>query len=318
MTDTELHTIFGAGPVGLAVMDVLVQQGRRVRLVSRSGQRRIDIPPEVEIVAGDAMNPADTRRFCAGAVRVYNCTNAPDYHKWPEQFPQLQRGVLAGAAATGAKLVVIENLYMYGTTHGQPIHENLPHNAKGARGQTRMRMARELMDAHQGGQVSVVVGRASDFFGPRVVQSAMGQQAFVAALNGKRAQVLLHADYPHTYSYIPDIGRALVTLGDSASAYGQVWHIPSAETLTPRAFLQIVYEEARHPLRIQVVPRLMVKALSYFVPPMRGIEELDYEFVEPFVVDASKFVTTFGNLSTSLREAIQTTLAWYKTHKEQH
>jgi nucleoside-diphosphate-sugar epimerase len=314
MTNETLHVIFGAGPVGLAVMDALVQQGRRVRLVNRSGRRGSDIPPQVEVVAGDATNPEDTRRLCEGAALVYNCTNAPDYHKWPEQFPPLQRGVLEGASSAGAKLVVIENLYMYGSTDGLPIHEGLPYNAKGARGRTRVGMARELMEAHHSGKVKVVVGRASDFFGPRVTQSAMGEQAFRAAIAGKKAQVMVNDSHPHTYSYMPDIGWALVMLGDHEAAYGQAWHIPSAETLTPREFLKLVYEAAGNPMQIQIVPEWMVKALSLFIPPLRGVEELNYEFKEPFVVDYSKFVKAFGNPSTPLREAVRTTVEWYRAN----
>lgn len=313
MTGDGFHIIVGAGAIGRSVMDTLVQQGRRVRVVTRSGQRG-DIPAAVEVVAGDAANLEDTRRFCAGAARVYNCTNAP-YHKWREQFPPLQRGVLEGAAAAGAKLVVIENLYMYGSTNGQPIREDLPYNATGARGSTRALMARELIEAHKNGKVQVTIGRASDYFGPGAPQATIGKQAFVAALRGKTAQVVIHADQPHTYTYVPDIGRALVMLGDTDAAYGQAWHLPSPQTVTTREFLSMIYEEAGQSLRVRVMPPLLVKAFSYIIPPIRGIDELFYEFMEPFVLDSSKFISAFGDTSTPLQEAIQTTLAWFKARE---
>lgn len=110
---SELHVAFGTGPVGLAVVSGLLARGKHVRVASRSGARR-GLPETIEVLRGDATNPEDTRRVCAGASHVYNCTNAPDYHRWPEQFPPLQRGVLAGKATAGAKLIVMENLYMYG------------------------------------------------------------------------------------------------------------------------------------------------------------------------------------------------------------
>jgi uncharacterized protein YbjT (DUF2867 family) len=109
----ELHVVFGSGPVGLAVVDTLLTQGKQVRVASRSGSRR-GLLESVEVMRGDATNSEDTRRVCAGASHVYSCVNAPDYHRWPEQCPPLQRGVLAGAATAGAKLIVMENLYMYG------------------------------------------------------------------------------------------------------------------------------------------------------------------------------------------------------------
>ena len=122
----ELHVIFGTGPVGLAVMDALVAQDKQVRLVNRSG--RADVPAGIEIVAGDASDPDSTREICRGASVVYNCTNPP-YDKWPELFPALQKGVLEGAAAAEAKLIVMENVYMYGPTGGRPMTEDLPYAA---------------------------------------------------------------------------------------------------------------------------------------------------------------------------------------------
>ena len=89
----ELHVIFGAGPVGMAVMEELVLQGRRVRLVNRSG--RAVVPEGVELAAGDATDPATTRMLCQGAAVVYNCTNPP-YTHWPEMFPPLQAGPRPG------------------------------------------------------------------------------------------------------------------------------------------------------------------------------------------------------------------------------
>ena len=39
-----------------------------------------------------------------------------------------------------------------------------------------------------------------------------------------------------------------------------------------------------------------------------------YEFEKPFVVDSSKFTKAFGVEGTPLREAIKTTVAWYKAN----
>ena len=99
MTDNDdLHVVYGTGAVGMAVMDALVQNGRRVRMVNRSG--RASVPEGVEIVGGDAADPTFTREASAGASVVYFALNPP-YDKWPELFPPLQAGVLEGAASAG-------------------------------------------------------------------------------------------------------------------------------------------------------------------------------------------------------------------------
>ena len=148
---TELHVIFGAGPLGVSVVEALLKRGKQVRLVSRSG--KVNAAPEgAEVVKGDATSVENCIKICKDATHVYNCLNARDYHKWPEQFPPLQAGVLAGAAAAGAKLVVLENLYMYGPHGGVPLTETMPLRATGPRGATRKRMTEVLFKAHREGQ----------------------------------------------------------------------------------------------------------------------------------------------------------------------
>src|SRR5215212_4635665 len=210
MTDNDdLHVVYGTGAVGMAVMDTLVQNGRRVRMVNRSG--RASVPEAVEVIGGDASDPTFTRGASEGASVVYFALNPP-YDKWPELFPGLQAGVLEGAASTGAKLVAVENLYMYGPTGGRPLTEDLPYAANTRKGAVRAGMSRELMESDASGKVRVAIGRASDFFGPRVLASAAGEQVFGRAVEGKSAQVADDPDQPHTYTYAPDIGKGLVVL----------------------------------------------------------------------------------------------------------
>jgi nucleoside-diphosphate-sugar epimerase len=309
MTDNELHVVFGTGPVGLAVMDELVSKGKRVRMVNRSG--RADVAEGVEIVGGDAADPTFAREVSVGASVVYFALNPP-YDKWPELFPPLQAGVLEGVSSAGAKLVAVENLYMYGTTGGRPITEDLPYAPNTRKGTVRARMSEELIEAHKSGKVRVAVGRASDFFGPRVLTSAAGEQVFGRAVAGKSAQVAGDPDQPHTYTYAPDIGRGLVVLGEREEALGRAWHLPSSETVTTRRFVETIFEEVGKPARVQVAPKILLRAMGLFNPPLRETIEMLYEFEEPFVVDNSAFERTFGMHATSLRDAIRETVRWYR------
>ena len=303
--DKELHVVFGAGPVGLATVDELVKRGRSVRLVNRSG--KAEAPAGVEVVRGDATDPAFTREASAGASVVYNALNPP-YHRWPELFPPLQAGVIEGAAAAGAKLVAMENLYMYGPTGGRPMTEDLPYAAETRKGTVRARMSEELFAAHGRGNVRATAGRASDFFGPGVVDSAAGETIFGRAVAGKGAQVAGDPDLPHTYTYMPDIGKGLVILGEREEALGRAWHLPSPETVTTRRFIEMVFEEVGGTAKLQRAPRALLRILGLFNPAMREMVEMLYEFEEPFVVDHSAFARVFGDHATPLREAIRETV----------
>lgn len=101
-----LHVLYGSGAIGMAVMETLVARGERVRMVNRSG--RADVPDGVEVVAGDASDPAVARSAARDATVVYQLLNPP-YDRWPQEFPGLQDGVVAAAEATGARLVVMDN-----------------------------------------------------------------------------------------------------------------------------------------------------------------------------------------------------------------
>lgn len=305
---SELHVVFGAGPVGLAVADELSRRGKRVRLVNRSG--RAAAPEGVEIVGGDATDKVFAREASAGAAVVYFALNPP-YHKWPELFPPMQESVMEGAARAGAKLVVMENVYMYGPTGGKPLTEDLPHAANTRKGEVRARMSRDLFAAHEAGKVWVTSGRASDFFGPRVTDSAAGETIFGRAVAGKPAQVAGDPDLAHTYTYAPDIGKGLAVLGEREEALGWAWHLPSPETVSTRRFVEMVFEEAGGTFKMQRAPKILFRAMGLFNPAMREMVEMLYEFEEPFVLDHSAFARTFGGEATPLDEAIRETVRWY-------
>lgn len=307
--ERELHVVFGAGPVGLAVTDELLRRGRRVRVVNRSGGA--SVPEGVEVVGGDAADHDFTRQVSTGAKVVYNALNPP-YHRWPELFPGLQAGVLEGAAAAGARLVAMENLYMYGPTGGRALTEDLPYSSSTRKGEVRARMSRELFAAHEAGRVRATAGRASDFFGPRVLQSAAGEQVFGRAVAGKSVRIAGDPDQLHTYTYVPDIGRCLVILGEREEALGRAWHLPSPRTVTTREFVGRIFAEAGIEAGIQRAPRMLLRAAGIFSPALRETIEMLYEFEEPFVVDHSRFTSTFGEHATPLDESIQSTLDWYR------
>lgn len=220
-------------------------------------------------------------------------------------------GIIEGAAAAGARLVSAENLYMYGPVSG-PLTEELPYAATGPKGRTRAQMATTLLDAHRSGKVRATIGRASDFFGPYVLESAVGERVLGSALTGKAADVMGNPDVLHTYTFIEDFARGLVTLGERDEALGKAWHIPSAETLTTRQFVELVYREAGTTPKLRVASRFLIGAMGLFNPMVRELKEMFYEFDAPFVVDHSRYERAFGSRTTPHEEAIRKTLEWYR------
>jgi nucleoside-diphosphate-sugar epimerase len=176
-------------------------------------------------------------------------------------------------------------------------------------------MARELLAAHQAGQVQVAIGRASDYFGPRGgPQSNLGDRVFPAALTGKTATTLGNLDQPHTYTYIPDIGEGLAVLGEHPDAPGQVWHLPNdPDTRSTRQLVDTVYQHAGQPrTKVRAIPPLMLRGLGLVNPTVRELVEMQYQFEEPFIVDSTKIATKLGVHATPIDEALADTLTSYR------
>ncbi len=310
MADTAgVHIVFGAsGGAGNALVRELASRGNRVRAVSHSG--RGSFPEEVEVVRGDALDPAGVRELTEGAEVVYHCVNVP-YAEWPEKLPRIMDNVIAGAAAQEARLVYADNLYMYGPVAG-PMTEDLRPHPNTRKGALRAELADRLLQAHQEGRVQAVIARASDFYGLGPLNAIGGERLFQPVLKGKRAMWVGNLDVPHSLTYIEDFARMLATLGEREEALGAVWHAPAAEPLTGRQFLTMVFEEADEAPRIGSYTRASIWLAGLFSWQMREFLEMLYQFEQPFVLDGTKYTGTFGDEATPHREAIRRTLRWYR------
>lgn len=306
--DSGIHIVVGSGPLGLAVVRELLARGGEVRVVNKSG--RAHVPENVEVKRGDISDPQFAREVGRVAAAIYLCAKPP-YQRMADDFQPIMDGAIEAAAAGRAKLIYADSLYAYGYVSG-PLTEDLPYAATGRKGVTRARLATQLMDAHRAGQVRATIGRASDFFGPGVTQSTVGERVFGFALAGRAASITGDPDTPHTYTFCDDFARALVNLGAHDEALGQAWHVPSAETLTTREFIALIFEELGQPLKLQVAPPWLVTLIGLFNPVVREVGEISYQTEHPFVVNYSKYERAFGADVTPHREAIRRTLDWYR------
>ncbi|WP_238005409.1 NAD-dependent epimerase/dehydratase family protein [Dactylosporangium sp. AC04546] len=303
---SDLHVVLGAtGAIGSAVVAELTAGGHRVRAVSRGagsgpGDFRADVTTTEGAIAA-----------CAGAAVVYQCAQ-PEYGRWAEEFPGLTRTILTGVEAAGAKLVMADNLYVYGPVDG-PMTEDRPHAATNPKGRARAEVDRLILDAHRSGRIRATLGRASDYYGPGGVNTVIGPTVFAAALAGKTARWIGDLDQPHTVAYLPDIAAGLVTLGERAEADGRAWHLPTAEAVTGREFLGLVWAAAGGEPRIAGLSRGAQRLIGLFNPTVRELGETWYQRDRPFVADDSDFRRTFESVKvTPHTEGVAATLEWYR------
>jgi len=303
---SSLHVIFGAGPAGRATMEALLRRGLTVRIVTRSSKPVL--PAGVELVHGDASDPTFATEATRGAAVVYQTLNAP-YHQWAEMFPPLQRAVLTGTRANGARLVTLENLYGYGAVD-VPMTPDLPLRPTSQKGEVRAAMTRELLEASA--DMEIAIARAADFFGPRVTESALGERAIAPLLLGKAAQVVGDPDRLHAFTYMPDLGEAMAILGTRDEAVGQVWHVPTDSTWSTRRAVERIGAAIGRRARVSSAPKALLWMIGWFQPEVREVVEMLYQFERDFVLDSSRFTETFGLQPTPMGQALDETAAWYQ------
>ncbi len=292
----------------MGVAEHLAQIGREVVLATRSGTALA--LTGVTSARADLTKPDDVRAVTRGAVTVYLCASPP-YNRWADEFGPMIEGFARGVEQTDARIVFADNLYSYGPTD-KPMTELTPDRPTGVKGRVRRDAVRRLFEIDRNRQSRVVIGRASNLYGPRVVDSALGLRVFEAVTRGKAAPCIGDIDMPHSYTYIDDFVRALIVLGTRDETPAQVWHVPSGAAHTTREMITLIARACSQPAKFMVAGRWLVTLLAFFNPTMRELKEVLYQFERPFVLESTKFETKFGNLSTRPEEAITRTLAWVR------
>ncbi len=301
----ELHVVLGAGQIGPLVAKALVKLGHRVRVVrKRSKPVAVD---GIETVAADVSDAESVARATDGAVSVYHCVN-PLYFEWPKLLLPMTRGIVEGTRQSGANLIALDNLYMYGDTAlMNPGAAVAPRSRKGA---LRAQAAALMLDSGKRGGRRVAIARAADFFGPGATLSAIfGERFFRRVFAGKAGESFGNPEMLHSYSYVPDVAAGLVTLGTSSSAEG-IYMLPVQPAEPTRAVIERFYRVLGKNLSVARVPTWALRAMGLFDPSIRELVEMVYQWEQPFVVDDERMRIEFGLSPTPWDEAIDATVAW--------
>jgi nucleoside-diphosphate-sugar epimerase len=312
MTTNEAHVVLGAtGGAGNAIARALIDRGLPVRGVNRSG--RADLPSGIDVVAADITTGTGAAKALDGAAVIYMAAQ-PAYHRWSREFPDMLAAVIAEAERTGAKLVMIDNLYMYGPGH-EVLREDTPATATDRKGVVRHRMFDSLMAVHERGSLRVTIGQASDYFGPRADNSGVTALAIEPAAGGGKLRWMGSLDAPHSVAYLPDIARAYATLGTSDEADGRAWILPHGEAVTGRSFLSAVNASLGEDRSFAVVSPMMLRLAAPFHRISRESVGIAYQWTQPWIADDTAFQAAFGPFATTpLDVAIKESLDWYRSH----
>lgn len=312
MSQPQVHVVFGAGQVGPRLARRLLAQGHTVRVVRRGDTAP---PAGATLVRGDATDPKFTAEAAAGANAIYHVMNPAEYsvRAWSEQLPRFMAAMLEAAARSGARLVVLDNLYALGRAGGAPVTESTPEAPVSRKGEIRLRVATQLWDAQRRGDVRAICGRASDFYGPGGVGTHFAEFFWTRVLAGKSAQMLVRPDHAHTYHFTEDVAAGLALLGGAPDdAFGRWWALPCAPAVSTREMVAAMGRALGREIPVETMPALMRHAAGLFMPVLREIGEMLYQWEQPFVVDDSAFRAKFGASGTPIDDGARATVEWAK------
>lgn len=306
MTVKPHSVVLGAGPMGHAIADRLVAQEEAVTIVTRDGR---NTGPGIASRKADLSSLEQTIAACTNADVIYQCA-APPYHQWTIAFPAIQEAAIAAAEASGAVLVAVENLYGYG--RAGTLTEDMPLSAMTRKGALRAQLSEELMSAHAAGRARCVAGRATDFFGPRVHMSALGERFWPAVLSGKTVDWIGDPDAPHSFAYLSDLAAAYVALGKTPSTWGQAWHLPALPPITAREICEMARPSGAPPAKFRQTPSWLLHAVGLFQPAAGEMVEMRYMFDNALITDHTRFDATVGTPISGWNEAIAETVDWWQ------
>lgn len=301
-----MQMILGAGGIiGLELARILPEYTNRVRLVSRNPKR---VMPANELFAADLLKQDEVTSAVEGSEVAYLVAGLPYKAKvWREQWPVVMRNAIEACKIHGCKLVFFDNIYMYDRNHLCPMDENTSVRPTSKKGVVRAEVAKMLKSAVEKGEVEALIARSADFYGPgRQKNSVLTQTVFDRLATGKSARWILSLDHKHSFTYTPDAARGTAMLGNTDDAYGDVWHLPTAsDPMTGKQWIEAIAEEFGVELSVQIATKLLMTMMGLFVPAMREIKEMAYQYDRDYEFISEKFNKRFSFEPTPYLEGIK-------------
>lgn len=307
-----MQTILGGnGTIGSVLAKELTKYTNSIRLVSRNPKK---INASDELFPADLSDAAQVEKAIAGSEVVYLLVGFEYTFKvWQEKWPTLMQATIDACIQHNAKLVFFDNVYCYDINAIPHMTEDSPTNPPSKKGMVRRQIADMLMNATRSGKLTGLIARSADFYGPDNDKSFLIEVVYKNIKKGKTPNWFIKADKKHSFTYTPDAAKATAILGNTPDAYGQVWHLPTDKnTLTGKEMISLFTKEMNVPDKIFVLPMWLLKLLGLFMPLMREMPEMMYQYDRDYIFDSSKFDTRFNFTPTTYQQGVKETIAQTK------
>lgn len=303
-------TILGAGgSIGNEFGTILAATNTPYRLVSRNPKPL----PGATLFAADLADREQTVQAVAGSSVVCLLAGLKyDIAVWRELWPRIMTNAIEACKRAQAKLLFFDNVYMYGRVQG-PMIERTAYAPSSKKGEVRAKIATQLMDEVKAGNLTAMIARAADFYGPNAPNSVPNILVLDSFAKGQKASWLVNDHVPHSFTFTPDAARGVALLIERESAWNQVWHLPTAPgPPTGKEFITMAAQAFGVPARYRVLNRPMLWLAGRFKPTIGELYEMLYQSDSPYLFDCTKFASEFGFAGTPYGEGIRATVLSYR------
>ena len=303
-----MQTILGAnGTIGQVLAKELLSYTDKIRLVSRNPRK---VNESDELFAADLSNPENVDKAVEGSEVVYLVVGF-DYklNVWEEKWPKLMRAVLDACIKYNSRLVFFDNVYMYDINAIPHMTEESLINPPSRKGAVRKHIAQMILDEVKAGKLLALIARSADFYGADNEKSVVMEIGYKNLKKGKSANWFINAEKKHSFTFTPDAAKATALLGNTVDAYNQVWHLPTDKNiLTGREFVNLFAKELNVKSRVLVMPMWLIKLMGLFVPVLKEMPEMMYQYDRDYFFDSSKFEKRFKFNTTTYQEGVRITV----------
>ncbi len=289
-----MQTILGSGgAIGIELAKALSQFTKEIRLVSRNP---VKVNSGDQLIKADLLKKEETRNAVKGSSVAY-VTIGFEYNTkvWEENWPVLIENVIDACKEFDCKLVFFDNIYMYDPGYLNGMTEDTPLNPPSRKGKVRAKVAKMITDEVDAGNLTALIARAADFYGPGIIgRSMLTESVFKLLKAGKKANWIGGINFRHSFTFTPDAGKATALLGNTEDAFNQVWHLPTASNPpTGKEWIEMIAKELGVKAKYSVAPKFVVRILGLFIPIMKEMVEMTYQYDRDYVFDSGKFEKRF-------------------------
>jgi nucleoside-diphosphate-sugar epimerase len=307
-----VNAILGAGgPVANELAAILTARNTPLRLVGRSPKPLAG----AEVFAADLADREQTVAAVSGSSVAYLLVGLKyDLAVWRELWPRIIANTIAACKRAQARLIFFDNVYMYGRVDG-PMTEQTPYAPCSKKGAIRAQIATTLMDEVKAGDLTAMIARSADFYGPRTPHGVPNVLVFEPFAKGATASWLVNATVPHSLTFTPDAARGMAMLAERKSAWNQVWHLPTApHPPTGKEFIEMAAAAFGVSPKYHVLNKPILRVVGFFDPAVRESGEMLYQSDAPYVFDSTRFVEEFGFAGTPYSEGVRITADSYRVN----